>query len=83
MRGRPQRILVGVIAIVALAMPERATRAESAAGELVVIVNAANPARPSAAMLEKIFLRKEMACIYSFSTQSETMEFGDSTTITN
>jgi ABC-type phosphate transport system substrate-binding protein len=59
-RGRLHRILVGVIAIGALAMPERATRAEPAAGELVVIVNAANPARPSAAMLEKIFLRKEM-----------------------
>jgi len=59
MRGL-QRILVGVIAVGALAMPERAIRAESAAGELVVIVNAANPVRPSAAMLEKIFLRKEM-----------------------
>lgn len=57
---RLQRILVGVIAIGALAMPERPTRAEPVAGELVVIVNAANPARPSAAMLEKIFLRKEM-----------------------
>jgi ABC-type phosphate transport system substrate-binding protein len=60
MRRRLHRILVGVIAIGALAIPER-PRAEPGPADLVVIVHAGNPARTSAAMLEKIFLRKEMA----------------------
>jgi hypothetical protein len=59
MRRRLHRILVGVIAIAAIAMPER-PRAEPSPSELVVIVHASNAARPSAAMLGKIFLRKEM-----------------------
>jgi ABC-type phosphate transport system substrate-binding protein len=60
MRHRTQRILVGAIAIAALAVPERPSRAEPSQGELVVIVNAGNADKPSAGTLEKIFLRKEM-----------------------
>jgi hypothetical protein len=58
MRRPLHRILVGVIAIGALAMPER-TGAEPGSGDLVVIVHAGNAARPSPAILAKIFLRKE------------------------
>ena len=54
-------VLVGMVALVALALHGRDGRAEPAAvADLVVIVNAANPERPSPAMLERIFLRKEM-----------------------
>jgi ABC-type phosphate transport system substrate-binding protein len=60
MRHRMQRILFGAIAIAALALPERPSGAEPVPGDLVVIVNPGNPARPSAGMLEKIFLRKEL-----------------------
>lgn len=60
MRHRIQRLLVGTIALVALAWPERPSRAEPSRGGLVVIVNAGNPDRPSAGTLEKIFLRKEL-----------------------
>jgi hypothetical protein len=61
MRSRVHILLVGVVALAALAMPGRSGRAEPAAGDLVVIVNAVNKQVPSAAMLERIFLRKEMA----------------------
>lgn len=60
MREPLRRIVLGTLAVVALAMPERASRAEPSPPELVVIVNAANPAKPSSAMLERIFLRKEL-----------------------
>jgi hypothetical protein len=54
-------LLVGVVATAALAMAGRPGRAEPQAVDLVVIVNAANRDRPSPEMLERIFLRKEMA----------------------
>lgn len=61
MRSRVHILLVGVVAIAVLAMRGRAGQAEPAAvADLVVIVNAANNERPSPAMLERIFLRKEM-----------------------
>src|SRR5204862_3324026 len=61
MRPRVHMVLVGMVALVALALHGRDGRAEPAAvADLVVIVNAANPERPSPAMLERIFLRKEM-----------------------
>jgi ABC-type phosphate transport system substrate-binding protein len=60
MRHRIQRILVGALAIAALALPGRPSRAAPRPGELVVIVNAGNPDTPSATTLEKIFLRKEL-----------------------
>jgi ABC-type phosphate transport system substrate-binding protein len=59
MRRRLHRILVGAIALGALAMPER-PRAEPGPADLVVIVHAGNPVRTSPAMLGKIFLRKEL-----------------------
>ena len=50
-----------LVALAALAMPGRSGRAEPAAADLVVIVNAANSERLSAQVLERIFLRKEMS----------------------
>lgn len=63
MRDRAHRTAaaIAIAGLAVLALPEQASRAESSAGDLVVIVNAANPATPSAALLEKIFLRKAMA----------------------
>jgi ABC-type phosphate transport system substrate-binding protein len=60
MRHRIQRIVVGALAIAALTWPEHPSRAEPGRGDLVVIVNAGNPDRPSAGTLEKIFLRKAL-----------------------
>jgi hypothetical protein len=61
MRHLVHILLVGVVAIAALALTGRSGRAEPQAADLVVIVNAANRDRPSPEMLERIFLRKEMA----------------------
>jgi hypothetical protein len=61
MRHLVHILLVGVIAIAALAVSGRAGRAEPQAVDLVVIVNAANRELPSPEILERIFLRKEMA----------------------
>jgi hypothetical protein len=57
---RIRRRLLPLIALAALAGPLQASRAEPPSAELVVIVNPANRDRPSAAALERIFLRKEL-----------------------
>jgi hypothetical protein len=61
MRHRVHVLVVGLATLAAVAMPGRSGRAEPAVADLVVIVNAANSDRLSAAMLERIFLRKEMS----------------------